>query len=402
MATPAPVLFLLAYLAFISLGLPDTVLGVAWPSIRDGFGISQAAIGAVLGAGMAGYFLSGLVAGAVMTRIGVGGLLTASSGLVALALVGYSMAPSWLSFFPVGAIMGLGSGAIDAGLNGYAARHFSVRHLNWLHACWGVGASTGPVIMTASIARGLGYRMGYATLALALAAMASAFLLTRRRWDEPVPGPGTLPPEGSPHDANPGFAVALQNGRVWLLIATFFLYTGLETTVGQWCFTLLREGRGLSIEAAGSWTAAYWASLTLGRIALGFVVDRVGPDRLLRLASVGVLCGAISFAASDGPLGRAGLLLIGLSLAPVFPTLMARTPARVGAGTARHAVGFQVSAATLGSALLPALVGILVTSAGLGAISAAALGLALAFFATHELLLRMTPLASYANRGRPA
>src|SRR5688572_30786198 len=166
MHRPAPILFLLAYLAFISLGLPDAVLGVAWPSLRAGFGISQSALGAVLGAGMLGYFVSGIVAGGLMNWLGAGGLLAASSGVVTLGLVGYAAAPSWALFFPVGALMGLGSGAIDAGLNGYAARHFSVRHLNWLHACWGVGASTGPLIMTAVIARGLGYRVGYGVLAL--------------------------------------------------------------------------------------------------------------------------------------------------------------------------------------------------------------------------------------------
>src|SRR4051812_30587805 len=156
MTRSAPLLLLLAYLAFISLGLPDTVLGVAWPSLRSTFGISQSSIGAVLAAGMVGYFSSGLWAGVGVARLGVGGLLAASSGLVALALLGFALAPSWGAFFPMGIIMGLGSGAIDSGLNGYAAVHFSVRHINWLHACWGIGASTGPALMTAAIARGYG------------------------------------------------------------------------------------------------------------------------------------------------------------------------------------------------------------------------------------------------------
>lgn len=378
------VLFLLAYLAFISLGLPDTVLGVAWPSLRDGFGIRQSDMVFVLATGITGYFLSGLVAGALMTRLGVGGLLTVSSGLVTLALVTYALAPTFHTFFPVAAVMGLGSGAIDAGLNGYAARHFSVRHVNWLHACWGLGASLGPMIMTAAIANGLGYRFGYATLAIVLGSMAVAFLLTRRRWDEPDQTLETATLE-TPH-----FITAVRSGRVWLLIVTFFLYTGLESSVGQWCFTLLREGRGLSVEAAGSWTAAYWASLTLGRVGLGLVVDRWGPDRLLRVASITLLLGAVAFTATDGAPARAGLLLMGLSLAPVFPTLMARTPARVGVGIARHAVGFQVSAATLGSALLPGLVGVLVVRAGYNAISGAALGFGVAYFVAHEALLRAT------------
>ncbi len=394
MKKPAGVLLALAYLAFISLGLPDTVLGVAWPSLRHEFGVSQSAMGAVLAAGMTGYFSSGLLAGSLMRKIGVGGLLTASGGCVALALVGYAAAPSWWSFFPVGLIMGLGSGAIDSGLNGYAARNFSVRQLNWLHACWGIGASTGPVIMTAAIARGFGYRVGYAVLASLLGAMALAFLLTRRLWDEPTsareasPSPSAV--LSSELDVDPGFVGALRSSRVWLSMLSFFMYTGLEATLGQWCFSLMREGRGLPVEVAGSWTAAYWAGLTVGRVTFGFVVDRLGADRLLRCASGGAVTGALLFALDTGAVGRLGLLFCGLSLAPVFPTLMARTPARLGAGIARHAVGFQVSAATLGSSMLPACVGVLIGQVGLGAISGAAVVLALAFLVVHESLLRAT------------
>jgi fucose permease len=412
MTKPAGILLLLAYLAFISLGLPDTVLGVAWPSLRAGFGISQSAMGAVLAAGMSGYFLSGLTAGSLMGKLGVGGLLTLSSGLVTLALLGYALAPAWSSFFPIGVLMGLGSGAIDAGLNGYASRHLSVRHVNWLHACWGVGASTGPLIMTGAIARGFGYRTGYAVLGGLLGLMTLAFLLTRRLWDEPaapaqrsgamaadvaaIPVAAGSQARIEPEPVPASFGGALRNGRVWLLMATFFLYTGLESSVGQWCFSVLREGRGHSVEVAGFWTAAYWASLTLGRILLGFIVDRLGPDRLLRWASLGALSGVLLFVTSQGVTGRLGLLLIGASLAPVFPTLMARTPGRLGADVARHAVGFQVSAATLGSALLPALVGLLVARLGLGAVSAVTLGLGLAFLVVHEWLLRVTAALALA------
>jgi fucose permease len=395
MTKPASLVLLLAYLAFISLGLPDTVLGVAWPSLRAAFGISQSAMGVVLAAGMSGYFLSGLWAGVAMEKLGVGGLLAASSALVAVALLGYAVAPSWLFFFPMGALLGLGSGAIDSGLNGYAARRFSVRHLNWLHGSWGIGASAGPALMTAAIAQGYGYRAGYALIASVLGAMALVFSITRRRWDAPLDPPGgATPTKGDAAPPAPvaraGFRVALQSGRVWLLILTFFLYTGVESTVGQWCFSWLRERRGLPIEAAGSWTSAYWASLTVGRLVLGGVVDRFGPDRLLRCSTVGAMLGVLMFAWGEGSLGSIGLLLIGASLAPMFPTLMARTPARVGADVAHHAVGFQVSAATLGSTLVPALVGVLVARTGLGAVgivvAIAALGLLLA----HEALLAAT------------
>jgi fucose permease len=396
MSKPASVVLALAYLAFISLGLPDTVLGVAWPSLRAGFGISQSAMGVVLAAGMSGYFSSGLWAGGAVAKLGVGGLLAASSALVSVALFGYALAPSWGLFFPMGVLMGLGSGAIDSGLNGYAARHFSVRHLNWLHGCWGIGASTGPALMTLAIADGYGYRAGYALLATVLGAMAILFLITRRRWDEPrdaLHGAADAAVAGAPPKPKvepAGFRVALRSGRVWLQVLIFFLYTGVETTVGQWCFSWLRELRGLPIEAAGSWTSAYWASITLGRLALGGIIDRFGPDRMLRCSTVGAVLGVTLFVAGDGALAQTGLLLLGVSLAPMFPTLMARTPARVGDHLAHHAVGFQVSAATLGSTLVPSLVGVIVARSGLGALGAVIFSVAVALLLAHEALLGAT------------
>jgi fucose permease len=396
--TPLIVL-LLAYAAFVSLGLPDTVLGVAWPSLRAGFGISQSAMGAVLAAGMSGYVLSGLLAGAALARLGVGTLLSASSALVALALLGFALAPSWWAFFPMGALLGLGSGAIDSGLNNYSARHFSVRHVNWLHGFWGVGASLGPALMTAAVASRPGYRAGYGLIAGVLGLMALLFAATRRRWDgngaaetgptAPAPPGGNAATPNEP-TARASYREALMNRNVWLQVLTFFLYTGLESTAGQWCFSWMRERRGLSIEAAGAWTSAYWASLTFGRMALGIVIDRVGPERLLRLATIGAVAGAVAFTVSSGALGRVGLLLLGMSLAPMFPTLMARTPGRVGERLVGHAIGFQMIAATLGSSLMPALTGVLVAETSLGIISGVLISLGLTLLLAHEVLLGTT------------
>lgn len=396
MGKPGLALILLAYLAFISLGLPDTVLGVAWPSLRATFGIPPSAMGALLTSGMSGYFVSGLFAGKAVVKFGVGGVLTMSSGLVATALFGFSLAPTWAVFVSLGAVLGLGSGAIDSALNGYAARHFSVRHVNWLHGCWGIGATLGPTLMTFVIARGHGYRAGYALLGAVLGTTGLLFLVSRRRWNDSPKGAAGV--DGGAGPANPtapdatrgGLATALRNGRVWLQVLVFLAYTSLESSVGQWCFSWLRAQRALGIEAAGSWTAAYWASLTVGRIVLGAIAGRVGPDRLLRGAMVGAVVGAALFAAVDGRPGYVGLILLGASLAPMFPTLMARTPARVGDDLAQHAVGLQVSAATLGSALGPSSIGFLVASQGLAAVGFAIVAVTIALLVAHELLLAAT------------
>jgi fucose permease len=377
----------LAYAAFVSLGLPDTVLGVAWPSLQTAFGLGPSAMGAALAASMCGYLVSGLGAGEVIAQLGVGRVLTLSSVLVVGALCGYALAPSWQAFFPFGAVWGLGSGAIDAGLNGYAARHFSARHVNWLHGCWGIGASIGPAVMTFCVSSAYGYRAGYALLATVLGCMTLLFLLTRRRWDEAME-PASV--SSAPPVKRESLWVALQSPRVGLQMALFLLYAGVETSVGQWCFSWLRNQRGLTIEAAGGWTSAYWASLTVGRLVLGGLVDRVGPDRLLRWATLGAVIGVALFTTTTGLFGCLGLLLLGSSLAPVFPTLMARTPARVGEAVAHHAVGLQVSAATLGSAALPSVIGFLVARGGIGVFGVVVIGTAIALLCVHELLLAAT------------
>jgi fucose permease len=286
-------------------------------------------------------------------------------------------------------VVGLGSGAVDAGINGYAAHHFPARHVNWLHGFWSVGATTGPAVMTAAIA-GATYRVGYAVLAAAIAALGLAFAATRRAWDDPGDAAGSG--EGAAPSPSPAPETAggvLRRGRTWLQIAIFFVYTGVESGVGQWCFTVLREARGLGVEAAGTWTAAYWASHTAGRFVLGSVVERIGPDRLLRATSAGALAAAVLFAANDGLAGRLGLVLLGACFGPFFPTLMARTPARLGGGAA-HAVGFQVGAATLGVAALPSAAGFLATFAGVRAIAVAFAVATGVLLLLHEVLVAVT------------
>lgn len=383
-------LLALAYLAFISLGLPDTVLGVAWPSLRAEFGLPPAAFGLVQGANVAGYFASGMLAGRLAAALGVGGVLAASTACVAVALAGQASAPGAGPFVALAAAVGLGSGAVDAALNAFAARRFPVRHLNWLHACYSLGATAGPALMTAVLARGAPFRAGYALLAASAGAMGVAFAATRRWWDDRAPDPGaaaTAPATIATAERTPPRP---SRAAAPLQVATFFVYTGLEAAAGAWCFTLLRDGHGLPVGDAGAWTTAYWASLFAARIALGFVIDRAGPDRLLRVSTALSLAGAALFAIDRGVAGRLGLVVLGASLAPVFPTLMARTPARLGDAATARAVGFQVSAATLGVAVFPGLIGVLVGALGVGAIGAAVATQAIALLALHEALLRAT------------
>jgi fucose permease len=383
----------LAYLAFISLGLPDALLGVAWPSMRDGLGLHQALLGAPVAVAAVSYFFSGMLAGRLIQGLGIGLLLAGSTALVAASVLGISAAPAFVLILLAALLMGFGSGAIDAALNTYAARNFGPKHMSWLHAAYAAGATVGPAIMTTVLDRGGSWRVGYAVVGGLLAAMVIAFTVSRRRWDTPpsdasvvLDAPGGIGPvpEEAPRVSG---RTALRSGTVWLQLAIFFFYTGLEVCAGQWSYTVLTEERGLSGTAAGTWVAAFWGGLFAGRLVLGLVVERLGQVRMLRMATVGVVLSAALFAIPGLALGAVALPLLSFSLASIYPGLMAETPRRVGVHMAPHAVGFQVSAATLGIAVLPNIAGLVSEHAGLRAIAPMIACFALVLFVLHERLV---------------
>jgi fucose permease len=377
-------LLVIAYLGFISLGLPDAIAAVAWPDVREEFHLSQASFAWLfLGCG-AGYFLSSFFAGRLTQLLGVGLLLCASSFLVSGAMFGYSQA-GWFGLLVACAVVwGLGSGGVDAALNHYAAGHFSARHMSWLHACYSTGATLGPLIMTACVVQAQSWRLGYGIVGATMLAMATLFALTQRRWAD-----GVDKPTGE-EDGGIAMLTVLREPIVWMQIVVFFLYTGLENTAGQWTYTLLTESRGVSTETAGMLVGVYYGSIAAGRGVVGFIAQRVGLDRLVRLSTLGGIVGAACLAFGSLPVAALGLVVLGLGLASIFPTLMTRTPQRLGRAQAAHAIGFQVSAAMLGAATLPSLTGVAAQAMGLEAIGRCDLAIATAIFVMHELLLRRT------------
>lgn len=393
MNRPRSALLALAYLAFVSLGLPDAVLGVAWPSIRAAFGLPQALLGASLAVAASTYFVSGMLAGRIIRAAGIGLLLAGSTGLVTLGVGGYASAPAFVLFLAAAGIVGFGSGAVDAGLNTYAAHHFGARHMTWLHAAYSTGAALGPVLMTAILTLGASWRAGYALIGGMLGVLAIAFTARRRQWDtgstsSPHPENQDAPGPEAPGSTTPTVSAgaALRRRSVWLQIATFFLYCGVEVTAGQWSYTVLTEGRGVATPEAGTWVSLYWASLLAGRVVLGFVIERVGTVRMLRLGTATAVVGALLFALPWLP-GGLGLAVLGFSLAPIFPGLMSETPRRVGADAAAHAVGFQVAAATMGVAAVPSAAGLIGERLGLGAVAPLILGIAVLLALSHETLV---------------
>lgn len=361
---PAPALFLLAltYLGFISLGLPDAVTGVVWPSVYKHFGLPPAYLGAVLTASAVGCLASSVSAGRLIQRLGVGGLLSASCALVVVSLAGFALAPVFGWFVASAVVAGLGAGAIDSGLNAYAARHFSARQMNWLHACWGVGATLGASTAAAVLARGMAWQSTYSFLGAAMVVLTLTFFINRRTWQgAPAIAPDTPTPEPL---TPPGVGEALRHPVVWAQVLVFFVYCGVEMTAGNWAFTLLTQYREVSAGVAGTAVTLYWGSLTAGRFLLGAIADHVGVHRLLPLSVTSALVGALTFVLAPWPwVGIAGLALLGFSLAPIYPGMMTQTPTRLGR-LSEHAVGFQVAAAMLGAVAVPSLGGYLMQTFG--------------------------------------
>ena len=358
----------IAVLAFVSLGLPDGVLGVAWPSMRGALGLGMAELGGLLAAAMIGYLVSASASGTLVAALGVGRLLLVSGLVMTASSLAYALAPVRAVALAAALLAGLGGGAIDAGINAYAARRFPARLVTWLHACYGAGAMLGPLLITTVMASGQSWRLGYAILAIALGAMTVAFAATRSAWGDAGGGDRTAAVR-EPAAATLGETLA--SPPVWLNLALFFLYTGLEVTAAQWSYSLLTEARGVGMWTASVAVSAYWASLGLGRIVFGALAARRSPERLLRTSlALAPVTALLIWLAPLPVMTLASLAALGFAFAPIFPLLVAGTPSRVGDRYATQAVGLQVAVAYLGTAALPGACGAMAARVGLHVIPA--------------------------------
>jgi fucose permease len=386
-------LIALAYLSFVSLGLPDGLNGVAWPSIRGYFDLPLDALGSLLVMFTAGYLVSSFSSGRLLALMSLGSMLALSCLATAVSLIGYALAPAWWVMVALGALAGLGAGAIDAGLNTFAATQFSARIVNWLHACYGAGAASGPVIMTRVLEGYHPWQRGYAIVGVWQLLLAICFGLTRRRWPKAAEHHVSSPIARTPN------ITTLKLPAMWLSIAVFFVYTGIEASAGIWAYSMFTEARGVPMVTAGTWVSVYWGALTVGRLLAGVVVrqtDSLSPaprsaqlrggdnlaacrtvgfvsaNRLLRCCTAGMALGAaLIWLNITSQLSFLGLGLMGLASAPIFPSLIATTPARLGSAHTSNGVGFQIAAAVLGQALLPAFIGVLAGKLGVEVIGPA-------------------------------
>lgn len=358
--TTSPIgLIFLAYIAFISLGLPDGLLGVAWPSIRADFFQPLDSLGFMLVSGMLGYLTSSFLSGQLMARLGVGGLLAASCAATGVGLIGYTLVPNWWMMVALGAVAGLGAGAIDAGINTYIAANHGEGLMQWLHASFGIGVTLGPIIMTAGINRFDSWRLGYLVVGAAQVTLGLCFALTAKLWQRGDEG-GKSGENQRLTDYKTTLGETLRQPRVWLSILLFFIYTGIELSLGHWAYTLLTESRGVAPEVAGLWAGSYWGTFTLGRILAGLYAQRLGSHAVLRFSLLAALAGAILLWWSPVQMvGLLGVAITGFAVAPIFPAMVSGTSQRVGAHHAANTIGMQIGAAGLGGSILPGVAGVL-------------------------------------------
>lgn len=323
----------------------------------------------------------------------MGWLLAGSTAVASLALTGYALTPGLLVMIGFAVLLGLGSGAIDSGLNAYAASAFGPRHMNWLHAFFGLGVAVGPLIMTSAISTGLTWRWGYGLVAVAQVALALAFVFTVRAWT--AGRRRTLPAEVPSGAASaPRARDTLRLPAVWFGVLAFAAYVSIELGAGLWGFLLLTEGRGMGATAAGLCVSGYYGSLFLGRVVQGLVAERVGSTQVLWWSLLGIAFGAV-LVALPGPgwLAVVGLAVVGFGAAPVFPLLTLTTVERVGAGHADRAIGLQIGVAGAAGALVPGGIGVLISRVDVEVLGPALLAL--------SLLLLLAVYAASNQRARP-
>ncbi len=355
-------LIIISFIAFISLGLPDGLLGVAWPGIRDYFDLPVDALGIILIFGTGGYMLSSFMSGVLMRRLGIGKLLSLSCAATAGSLFVYASTSNWWIFVMFATISGLGAGAIDAGINTYVAKYHNSRMMQWLHASWGVGITSGPVIMTLGISLTSRWQSGYLVVSFAIAMLATVFLVTKSMWN----GITVNGSEEHHIETDASLLETLKIIPAHLSMLIFFLYTGVELGLGMWTYSLLTESRGVAPEVAGFITGSYWGMFTIGRIIAGLYAKRIADRKLIYISVSLALLGIGLLLTNSGQLTSIlGIGVAGFAIAPIFPGLVSSTVSRVGQIHQANTIGLQIAASGFGITIVPSLAGVLAKIYGL-------------------------------------
>jgi fucose permease len=362
-------LMVLAFAAYISLGLPDGLLGVAWPSMRRDFSLDHDAFGMLMIAMTAGYLSSSFFGGRLMAHFRLGTLLTVSTFSAAVALLVYSAAPHWSIVVIAGIAAGLGGGGIDVTLNNYIAFNHGDRLMQWLHASYGIGATAGPVIMTTAITLTGSWRSGYRLVCLLQLALMISFLLTIPMWEHRHETCADSGKTDDHYSRDTTMRMTLRLPAVWLSLLLFFIYMGVEVAFGAWSYSLLTESRGVSPKLAGYWIGSFWGVFTAGRIFAGIYTSRIRRLTLITGSFLAALSATVVLALDiHNAASLAAIIVIGLAIAPVLPALISGTAERVGARFASNTIGIQIAAMGVGGATIPSVCGLIAKRFSLEAI----------------------------------
>ncbi|WP_345801092.1 MFS transporter [Microbacterium sp. AZCO] len=370
-------LLAIIYVAFISLGLPDALVGAGWPVMHHDLDVPIAFAGIITMIIASGTILSSLASERVTRRFGVGLVTAVSVGMTAAALIGFSLSGSFWMLCLWAIPYGLGAGAVDAALNNYVAVHYAARHMNWLHACWGLGASISPFIMSYTLASGSSWPTAYRVVGVIQVVLTFVLLVSIPLWGKVNPivpagetGDGAVGTEDKPArraSAHVPLARALRIPGVVLILVAFFAYCGLESTAILWASTYLVSDRGLDPAVAAAFASLFLIGITGGRFAAGFFADRVGDRSMIRggLVTVAIGVGLLALPVETDVLALAGLVIAGLGCAPIYPAIIHSTPVNFGRDNSQAIVGIQMAAAYAGSTLAPPLFGALSAWSGL-------------------------------------
>ncbi|MDF2680320.1 MAG: transporter [Brevibacillus sp.] len=360
----ASLFLLIIYLAFISLGLPDSLLGSAWPVMQVDYDAPFEVAGWLFMIIAAGTIVSSLVSGTVLKWFGTGKVTLVSCLMTASALFGIAFSPSlvWVALCAIP--LGLGAGAVDSGLNNYVAAHYKAHHMSWLHCFWGVGATLGPVIMAQFISGEDTWRYGYVTVACIQFALVIILLFTLPLWDR-VTKTSMNAAMKEPVESKDDFdgkmmesTKLLRMKGVKLALLTFLLYCGVEATIGLWGSSFLANVKEVPASAAAKWVSFYYAGITVGRFLTGFITFSISNRLLIRTGQITAFLGAAILILPLPPnFSLAGLLIVGLGLAPIFPCMLHETPVRFGKKHAQAIMGYQMAVAYTGSTFMPPLLG---------------------------------------------
>lgn len=357
-------LLALIYVSFISLGLPDSLLGSAWPQMQESLGVSLSLGGVISFIITASTILSSLMSHRVIQRFGTGGVTMCSVAMTALALFGFSLSNSFFALCLWAIPYGLGAGSVDAALNNFVALHCKAKHMSWLHCFWGIGATGGPYIMGLCLSRGMGWQAGYRTISFLQMALTLILLLSLPLWKKqelPLSGGETVRPQ------TPQWGKLLKRPGVKAALTAFFFYSALELTTGLWGSSYMVAVRGISAETAAKWISLFYLGITAGRFFSGFLTLRFSDDAMVRLGEGTAIVGILLILLPLHNLFLClGLILTGLGCAPIYPSLLHATPRRFGKSLSQSLMGTQMAISYLGSTTMPPVSGFLSEKISMG------------------------------------